>query len=163
MKKIYIAGPDVFLKNSISVGEKLLILCKEYGYKGLYPLDNIVDFTQDKHKIAKDIYEANIAMIHKADIIIANLNMFRGKEADSGTVWECGYAHALGKRVYAYMDSTREYIDNFDDKVKEDEFYLDKDETIIEDFSHPINLMIACSCDAIIEGTFVDVLKSLKT
>ncbi|WP_457746254.1 nucleoside 2-deoxyribosyltransferase, partial [Sulfurimonas sp.] len=42
MKKIYIAGPDVFESDSIERGEKLVALCKEYGYIGLYPLDNVV-------------------------------------------------------------------------------------------------------------------------
>jgi len=162
MKKIYIAGPDVFELDSIEIGKKLVALCEKYGYEGLYPLDNVVDFSQSKHKIAQDIYEANVAMIENADIVIANLNPFRGKEADSGTVWECGYGYAKGKAVYGYMQSQRNYIDTFTDTKKVDEFLVDADDKIIEDFDYPINLMIACSVNAIIEGDFEDVLKSLE-
>lgn len=50
MKKIYIAGPDVFEQDSIEIGKNYVKLCKKYGYKGLYPLDNIVDFKQEKEK-----------------------------------------------------------------------------------------------------------------
>ena len=100
MKKIYIAGFDVFEQNSIQIGKEYVNLCKTYGFEGLYPLDNVVNFNQEKRKIAQDIYKANVNLIHKCDIVIANLNSFRGKEADSGTVWECGYATALGKKVY---------------------------------------------------------------
>ena len=100
MKKIYIAGPDVFEPNSIEIGKEYSQLCKEYGFEGLYPLDNFVDFEQDKQKIAQDIFVANVKLIQEADIVIANLNTFRGKEEDSGTIWECGYATALGKDVY---------------------------------------------------------------
>ena len=156
MKKIYIAGPDVFEKDSIEIGKSLVALCKEYGYEGLYPLDNLVDFSQTKHKIAQDIYDANVEMIRSADIVIANLSSFRGKESDSGTVWECGYANALGKKVLAYLDREGNYIDQFDGLAFDDK------ERFIEDFDHPVNLMIACSCKSILHGSFEDVLKYLS-
>ena len=163
VKKIYIAGPDVFEANSIEIGKELVFLCEKYGYEGLYPLDNVVDFSQSKHKIAQDIFDANVAMIQKADIVIANLNPFRGKEADSGTVWECGYAYGLGKEVYGYMQDTKEYIDNFtdDEKFARDGYFVDDKERLIEDFAHPLNLMIACSVKEIVKGSFEDVLKRL--
>jgi len=162
VKKIYIAGPDVFELDSIEIGKKLVSLCKKYGYEGLYPLDNVVDFSQEKQKIAQDIYKANVAMIDEADIVIANLNLFRGKEADSGTVWECGYAHAKGKKVYGYMKSKRNYIEEFPHKKEKNGFFVDEEDKVIEDFHYPINLMIACSCEEIVEGRFEDVLMFLE-
>lgn len=163
MKKIYIAGPDVFEKDSIEIGKKYVELCKKYGYEGLYPLDNVIDFNQDKKNIAKDIFEANKKLIEECDIVVANLNPFRGKEADSGTVWECGYAFGLGKEVYGYMDDTSEYIEQFksDEKRIVDGIVYDKDEKVIEDFSYPINLMIACSVKKIVKGDFAYVVKGL--
>jgi len=161
MKKIYIAGPDVFEKNSIEIGEKLVALCGKYAYEGLYPLDNVVDFSQEKRKIAQDIYEANVAMIDSSDIVIANLSSFRGKEADTGTVWECGYAYAKGKEVYGYMSREGNYIDQFDSKRQENGIFLDEDNRFIEDFDHSINLMLACSAIKILHGTFEDVLKNI--
>ena len=163
MKKIYIAGPDVFEADSIEIGKSLVQMCKKYGYEGLYPLDNVVDFSQNKHKIAQDIFDANIAMIQKADIIIANLNPFRGKEPDSGTVFECGYAYGLGKEVYGYMSCTCNYIETFkqDEKFVKDGYFGDKKERLIEDFDYPLNLMLACSVK-IIEGDFENVLQFLK-
>ncbi len=163
MKKIYIAGPDVFEPNSIEIGNKLVKMCEKYGYEGLYPLDNVVDFSQKKHKIAQDIFDANIAMIQKADIVIANLNPFRGKEPDSGTIFECGYAYGLGKEVYGYMSRTCNYIDTFkkDEKFAKDGYFCDSSERLIEDFDYPLNLMLACSTK-IIEGDFETVLQFLK-
>jgi nucleoside 2-deoxyribosyltransferase len=163
VKKIYIAGPDVFEKDSIEIGKKLVALCASYGYEGLYPLDNVVDFSQSKHKIADDIFKANIEMIQAADIVVANLNPFRGKEADSGTVWECGYAWGLNKEVYGYMQHKCNYIDTFstDEKFARDGYMVDDKERLIEDFSYPINLMIACSVKEIVIGEFEDVLKRL--
>lgn len=165
MKKIYIAGPDVFEKNAKNIGIKYKELCLKYNFEGLYPLDNEIEFTTKK-ETAKKIYEANIALIKEADVIIANLNNFRGKEADSGTVWECGYASALGKEVYAYMDNTNTYINRFadDEKLLDEEIQVivDKDNKIIEDFDLPINLMLGCSIKKIIQSDFEDVLKSLS-
>ena len=163
MKKIYIAGPDVFEKDAVERGKKYQELCSEYGYEGLYPLDNEVDFSVGKQEAARQIFEANRHMIDECDIVIANLNPFRGKESDSGTVWECGYAYAKGKKVYGYMKEVCDYIDRFSEKEKREEngrFY-DKDGRAIEDFSHPLNLMLACSIE-IIEGGFEDVLKVLR-
>ncbi len=164
MKKIYIAGFDVFKQESIQIGQDYSNLCKEYGFEGLYPLDNVVDFNQSKNKIAQDIYKANVELINKADIVIANLNAFRGKEADSGTIWECGYAKALGKDVYAYMEHNQSYLDSFSDNEKKllNDTYVDMHNMTIEDFDYPINLMIACSVKNIVFGGFEDCLKELN-
>ena len=163
MKKIYIAGFDVFKKDSLDIGKEYQNLCTKYGFIGLYPLDNQVDFAQEKQKIALDIFLANKAMIQQCDIIIANMNLFRGKEADSGTIWECGYAFAMGKKVYGYMDDTSAYVAKFcnDEKVIVDGVSYDNAEMMIEDFNHPINLMIACSSE-IFQGNFENVLNVIK-
>ena len=163
MEKIYIAGFDVFKQNSIEIGKEYCKLCSKYGFEGLYPLDNVVDFNQSKNKIAQDIYKANLALINKADIVIANLNAFRGKEADSGTIWECGYAKALGKRVYGYMEHNQSYLDSFFDDEKKllNNVYVDINNMVVEDFDYPINLMIACSVENIVFGNFEDCLITL--
>jgi len=165
LKKIYIAGPDVFEKEAKEIGSTLSKLCAQYGFEGLYPLDNEIEFTT-KEQTAKKIFQANVRLIQQADIIIANLNDFRGKEADSGTVWECGYASALGKTVYAYMNDTNSYLNRFKDNEKhlddDIDMLVDNENKIIEDFNLPINLMLGCSIERIIEGTFEDVLKHIS-
>lgn len=166
MKKIYIAGPDVFEPDSIEIGKRYSKICAENELIGLYPLDNIVDFNQEKRKIAQDIFSANEKLIQECDLVVANLNPFRGKEADSGTVWECGYAYGLGKKVYGYMNSTAPYIKQFkSNELKPDgDIFRDNEERMIEDFDYPLNLMISCSAVKIIEGGFEDTIKYiLKT
>ncbi|RXJ67931.1 nucleoside 2-deoxyribosyltransferase [Halarcobacter ebronensis] len=163
MKKIYIAGPDVFEKNSIQIGKKYVNLCKKYGFIGLYPLDNRIDFNQDKQKIAQDIFIANKKLIEECDIVIANLNSFRGYECDSGTVWECGYAAGLKKEVYAYLQREGDYIDQFsaEEKVEEAGSFYDLNNKAIEDFNYPLNQMLSCSIKKIIIGDFEKVLAHL--
>lgn len=164
VKKIYLAGPEVFELDSIKIGQKAKELCLSYGFKGLYPLDNEVNFNQSAHKIAHDIYHANIELINECDIVIANLNPFRGKEPDSGTVWECGYAKAKGKKVYAYINSKQSYLESFN----ENEIHIinnekcDLENRVIENFDYPLNLMLSCSIDNIIKGSLEEVLKTIE-
>lgn len=165
VKKIYIAGPDVFELDSIKIGQEYKQICEKYNYIGLYPLDNEINFDQNPQKTAHDIFQANIDLIKKADIVIANLNAFRGKEADSGTIWECGYAYALGKEVYGYMDETKSYIENFskEETITHNDYgLLDSKNRVIENFNLPLNLMIGCSVNKIIAGTFEDAVKALR-
>ena len=159
--KIYIAGPDVFELNAKEIGCQYVAACEKKGFIGLYPLDNEIK-QSEPIRMAKDIYLANKKMIESCDIVIANLNPFRGKEADSGTVWEVGYAVALEKQVYGYMADTNAYIDCFKDSEKKrlNGLVVDNDDLIIEEFGLPINLMIACSIN-LIKGDFNDVLKEI--
>ncbi|MHC3993543.1 nucleoside 2-deoxyribosyltransferase [Thiomicrolovo sp. ZZH C-3] len=107
MKTIYLAGPDVFEPDPFAAGKALKALCADYGFEGLFPLDNAIDTFDHPHKTAEAIRQANIDLIRRADIVMANLNPFRGFEPDSGTVYEVGFAEALGKPVFAYAADRR--------------------------------------------------------
>ena len=45
----------------------------------------------------KATYESDVMGIHKADVVVAVI--CKGNYDDSGTAWEIGYSHALGKPV----------------------------------------------------------------
>lgn len=160
--KIYIAGPDVFELDAKEIGNQYVSMCEDFGFIGLYPLDNEIK-SDSPHNMAEKIYYANKEMIESCDIVIANLNQFRGKEPDSGTIWEIGYAVALGKEVYGYMADTKSYLSRFknDEKKQFNEFIIDNDKRIIEDFELPVNLMIACSVQ-IIKGDFQEALNTIN-
>jgi len=167
MKKVYLAGPEVFKVDSIKIGKKLVKKCKKYNLKGLYPLDNIIEGTTKK-ELSKNIFLANKKMIEKADYVIANLNPFRSNtEPDSGTVWEVGYALGLGKKVYGYINNPNlQYIERipsyekFTFVGKMEGTVVDSDDMIIEDFENPLNLMITES--VIICDSFKECLKRIK-
>lgn len=146
MKKIYLAGFDVFRADCVPYGEKLKHLCKSYGFIGLYPLDNVA-------QTAEEIFNGNIALIDECDILAANLNPFRGHEPDSGTCFEVGYAYAKGKRVYAYLDDTRSLVQKLGK--------TDSNSFSVEDFSMPINLMLGVSA-TVIKGNIEDCLKYIS-
>lgn len=161
-KKIYLAGPDVFKADAKTLSLELKSLCEKYGFIGMFPLDNEIDDADEN--IALKIFKANKIMIDNADIVIANLNPFRGKEPDSGTVWEVGYSVAKGKKVYGYMSDKRAYVDRFDEseKIKRGDMFFDQNGDVIEDFSLETNLMISCSVESI-ESNLEEVLKKIPS
>lgn len=143
MLKIYLAGPDVFEKDAVQQGKELKRLCYQYGFEGLFPLDNEIKTEGTPYEVAKAIRDANIRLIHDADIILANLNPFRGLEPDSGTIYEVGYATALGKKVYAYAEDRRPMIERIIEAqgLSSDATFC-KEGKVMEDFGLSHNLMM---------------------
>ncbi len=143
MLKIYLAGPDVFKTDALVQGNYLKKLCRQYGFEGMFPLDNEILVEGTPYEVAKAIREANIELLKSCDIVMANLNPFRGLEPDSGTVYEVGFAAALGKRVYGYAHDRRAMIDRIR-QVEQlaDDATLCKDGMLIEDFGQSHNLMM---------------------
>lgn len=103
---IYLAGPEVFLAEAVALGQAKRAICHQYGFAGLYPLDNEVE-ADSPPALGYAISAANEALIRAADIVVANLTPFRGPSADVGTVYELGFARGLGKRVAAYSQDPR--------------------------------------------------------
>jgi len=158
MKKIYLAGPEVFLENSKEYGEMLKQKCRAAGFEGLFPLDNEVQ-GENREELAGKIRAGNIQLIKSCDIVIANLSPFRGPEPDSGTVWEVGFAQGLGKTVIGYC------CDRRDLKTKTQEIlglnrssHRDEQNLEIEDFGLTHNLMYA---EIVQNSNFDECLKSL--
>jgi len=102
--RVYLAGPDVFFPDHARIFDALSARCAQLGMVGLSPSDGGIgaDFQGSDDDKAQRIYEGNVALIREADGVIANLSPFRGLEPDSGTVFEVGFAVALGKPVVAY-------------------------------------------------------------
>ena len=98
--RIYLAGPDVFLRDALAQAEKKRARCAEAGYVGVFPFDTILDFTgltqRDK---ALRIYHADVALMDSCDICLAQMTPFRGPSMDVGTAYEMGYMRAQGKPV----------------------------------------------------------------
>src|ERR1700756_1417923 len=114
--KIYLAGPDVFLPDALSIGQRKVAICARYGLVGLFPLDTPVDRSAASASLA--IFENNEAMMESSDAIIANLTPFRGAGADPGTVYEVGYMAGRAKLWLGYSNDPRVYADRVRDFTK---------------------------------------------
>ena len=159
MKKIYLAGPDVFLLNAVEHGKNLSALCEKHGFISRFPLDNIIE-ENDSLKLAEKIRIANIDLIDECTIVIANLSPFRGPEPDSGTVFEVGYAMAKDKTVIGYSSDMSSLLEKTQKILQLDSSATrDKEDLEIEDFGLTHNLMYA---HCIIASNFEDALKYLK-
>lgn len=148
MKKIYLAGPEVFLENAIEIGKQKQQLCKLYGFIGLYPLDNTFDADLvTPQQLGLEIAQGNEQLIAQADALIANMTPFRGTSCDVGTAYEMGLAKGLGKPVFAYSNDQRLYIQrNLEEldntkKVSED-LFVDQQNMTLENFGLIDNLML---------------------
>ncbi|SIT19594.1 nucleoside 2-deoxyribosyltransferase [Achromobacter sp. MFA1 R4] len=163
MRSVYLAGFDVFLPDAVAHGERLKTLCATYGFEGLFPLDNAAPAGLSGQALAQWIYQANIALIRRADMVMANLNPFRGAEPDSGTAFEVGYAIACGKPVWGYTSQSGTLIDQVavgaaaDDGVSR---MVDAQGHTVEDFGLNLNLMLACSAHVVTGGP-ADCLASM--
>lgn len=139
--RLYLAGPDVFLRDAVDVGLRKKMLCQEYGFEGLFPLDN--DVPED----AAAIFAANRNLMDRADAGLFNLSPFRGPSADVGTVFELGYMAAQGKLVCGYSNAPASYaaraVRSHGPSVEEQGMLRDRDGHMIERFGLPDNLMIA--------------------
>ncbi|KAA8697406.1 Uncharacterized protein ALO80_00383 [Pseudomonas caricapapayae] len=138
---VYLAGFDVFRPDAIEYGRYLKALCTAHGLEGLYPFDNEVTPGRTPHETAQQIYAMNVAMIRRCSAVLANLNVFRGLEPDSGTAFEVGMAVALNKPVWAYFEP----VPSLRELVPHDAGGLDPQGFTVEDFDLPRNLMLACS------------------
>lgn len=146
MKKVYLAGFDVFYPDALERGRQMKELCRQYGLEGLYPLDN-------ECSDSLEIFQGNLHLIDQCDFVAANLNPFRGQEMDSGTAFEIGYAFAKGKRVFGYLDDIRPQIERIGP--------VDAKGFAVENFGMPVNLMIGCSAQ-VVEGTLENCLQAIS-
>ena len=146
MKKVYLAGFDVFAPDAVQRGARMKLACAEQGFLGLYPLDN-------EGGTAEEIFRGNCALIDQADLVLANANPFRGDEPDSGTSFEIGYAFAKGKKIYLYLDDARPLRERLGE--------TDAQGFAVEDFGLPLNLMLTGAA-AVVQGGFREALRRAK-
>lgn len=163
-EKVYIAGPDVFEPNAVEVGQRLKAIASEHGFEPLFPFDNEVDLENSPNP-SLEIFLGNRDLIDAADIVIANLNPFRGDiEPDSGTVWEVGYAVGRGKPVIGYLASAetmQQRILRVEGRPWETSAVTDRNGKTIEPFGHALNLMLVHSADLVV-GDFEDACRRAR-
>ncbi len=157
--KIYLAGPDVFRPDAESWANSARELCRQHGFEALTPLDH-------RETEPRQICEANCELIRKAQMIVANLNPFRGAEPDSGTVFELGCGFALGKKVWGYVTSGEtllERVSRLDGQVIIDgaSHPIDGNGLMIENFGLPLNLMLAMSAH-IVTGDLATCIAAIR-
>ena len=154
--KLYLAGPDVFRPDAAAWAGQVRELCRAAGHQALIPLDG------DEPATAAAIYRSNLQCIAESDVVLANLNPFRGAEPDSGTCVEIGYALALGKPVIGYADDLRPLRERLRASGPgADGRWRDAAGHVVEDFGLPFNLMLAVPLP-LVQGGLAAALLALR-
>ncbi|MBS4099052.1 MAG: nucleoside 2-deoxyribosyltransferase [Sulfuricella sp.] len=158
--KIYLAGPDVFRPDVAIWANSARELCRRHGFEALIPIDH-------EETTAERIFQANIDLIRKAQIVVANLDPFRGAEPDSGTAFELGYGLALGKKIWGYvtrLDTVTkrvELAEGLGEPALHGERQIDRRGMFIENFGLPCNLMLAVPAN-VVEGGLEACLQAIR-
>lgn len=150
--RVYLAGPDVFLPDPHAWAAQRREICARHGLVGVSPLDDLPQQPPAWTALPewRRIALRNEAHIARCDAVVANLTPFRGPSADAGTVFEIGFARALGRPVFAYSNSpapfarrTQDYAAAHGGLVGSAGGVLrDGDALLVEQFGLADNLMI---------------------
>lgn len=112
MRKVYLAGPDVFAPDAIELGSRKKVICAEYGLVGVFPTDVVrLDPTMPKPEQGMLVYEALERVMRDCDAAIVNITPFHGPSMDVGSAFELGFMRALGRPVFAYSNSGTSFHD----------------------------------------------------
>lgn len=171
---LYLAGPDIFLPNAVAYAKEQRALCTKYGFVSLHPLDNNVTVTSSDYETAVQIQRADCGQIRDADLVIANCNPFRGLCVDDGTAFELGYAHALNKPTYGYLNTAdnlvKRTIAGYPCKpwAKDPTIYIDQDGFfVVDDYTTSINLMLEVGMTdlggRLVHGSFETCLAAIRS
>ena len=151
--RVYLAGPEVFLRNAVAAGAAKVEICARHALEGKYPLDAQLDLGElTLAERAYAIARANEGLIDECDAVIANLTPFRGPGADTGTAYEVGYARGRGMPVFGYSNHHLSFFDRirkFNDKPLKHRpgseptmAFEDSDKMGVEQFGLADNLMV---------------------
>ena len=151
MDRIYVAGFDVFYPDW---KEKRYFvyqeLCSKYGFE----MQAQKAAADEGKTLGERIFLKNIHYLDNCEYVVANLNTFRGMEPDSGTCFEIGYAYALGKKIYGYLDDGRTMLEKVGARADANGF-------TVEDFDLPVNLMLGCSM-TVVTGNLEHCLRVIR-
>jgi nucleoside 2-deoxyribosyltransferase len=151
--RVYLAGPDVFFPEPELWMEKKKAICARHGLTGVSPLDFLSQEPAEwsDYPLWRKISVRNEVHIRTCQGLIANLTPFRGPSADVGTVYELGFARALGLKLFGYatvsepfLSRTLRMLGGEDGRVdgQGDAPYRDADGLLVEQFELFDNLMI---------------------
>lgn len=98
MYDVYLAAPLWTAEQKERITSLAEVLRRE-GYSVFVPMEHEIDNAWDmpQHEWSKRVFDADIEAIHNSAAVVA---IYNGLYSDSGTAFEIGYAHALGKDIY---------------------------------------------------------------
>ncbi len=147
---VYLAGPDPWGPEAEEVLARKRQLLEAAG---LEALDSRIgpDVAADASEAAaRRIYAERLSTLRRADAVIANLSPWRGPHCDPGAAFETGFAAALGKPVFAYLnveeeeqaELLRRVERRYGARRRRDGGWRDADGAAVESFGLPESVML---------------------
>jgi nucleoside 2-deoxyribosyltransferase len=101
---IYFAGP-LFSQGEWQWNARIAKQLRKAGYEVILPQERAMAMLKKEEPFdAKRLFSINIDGIEQADVVVAILD---GPGEDSGTAWECGYAHKKARPVIGVRTDLR--------------------------------------------------------
>ena len=153
--KAYLAGFEMFYPDGIERGEEWKRIAAKYGIEGIFPPDAAPENDPIAPYVRKDDSEAefwygifmdDVNHMRRSDMIIAQLQDWRGAQPDSGTCFECGYSAATGKRLYAWCEDAEPLAERRKAMATADEdgILRDSEGYAFEDRESPLDNLFSC-------------------
>ena len=150
IETVFLSGPDLWFPDAADHLARKINLCANAGVVGVMGRGEGLYETQPSEAMAREIYARALERLRGADAVIVNLTPWRGPNADAGTAFEAGFASALGKPVFAYLNVPSEDEADYRERVEamvgaapgDDGRWRDLDEAEIEDLALPENVML---------------------
>jgi nucleoside 2-deoxyribosyltransferase len=147
---VFLSGPDQWAPEAEDLMARKHHLVEAAGLTALDGRGERPTEADRSELAARAIYADALQRLRSADALIANLTPWRGVGCDPATAFEAGFAAALGKPVFAYLNimtedevEVRERVDMlFGATLDEDGLWRDGDGAEIEDFGLPESLML---------------------
>jgi nucleoside 2-deoxyribosyltransferase len=150
IETLFLSGPDLWFPDAPELMQRRREACEAAGFRAVSGRDSPLIETEPSEAMAREIYAGVLERLRGADAVIANLTPWRGPSADTGTAFEAGFAAALGKPVFAYLNVGTEDEAEYRDRVERalggspgaDDRWRDGEGCEIEDFALPETLML---------------------
>ena len=157
---VYLAVFERYDQDAEEKIARMKALCDQYGFDAVSPLDSApgvhMEETDNPYMWAMYQFDNWQQHVRNCDIIIANLNDYRGYEVNNDVAFECGMGFQLHKKLYGYMENADICINKIPHLGAEKE-YRDHTGSNVENFNYPANLMFGSSMK-IFEGKFEEII-----
>ncbi|HYF23364.1 MAG TPA: nucleoside 2-deoxyribosyltransferase [Caulobacteraceae bacterium] len=150
INSLYLSGPDRWFPGAQVHARRQRDLCAAAGFVGVTAFDGLLTETEPSEAMAREIYADRVGRLRACDAVIANLTPWRGPGCDPGTAFEVGFASALGKPVFGYLNVADEDEADHRERVElmigaqpdDDGVWRDIYGCEVEDFALPESLML---------------------
>lgn len=161
---VYLSGLERYDRDGAEKYEIMKKICDKYGMDAYSPMDWAEGVTkvetENPYTAAANLLDNYQQHIRNCDLIVADLNNYKGFECSNDVGFECGMGFQLGKKLYGYMDDTSPVKYRIPHLGEELEF-RDMNGCNVENFDYPLNLMFGCSMN-IFQGKFEEIMERVS-